>query len=567
MHRSTPPARRRVRARCLPNGTLRIEQLETRRVCAASSTLLLVSSNTDDARSLTLPGPGSVPGAPGQPTAVVAASSGGRVTLSWSAPANDGGSAIFDYQAQYKPTMNSDESYTTFTDGVSAATWMTITGLTVGTSYTFRVLAQNKLGVGTSSTPSEPMTVRQGPYTAPSAPFTLGAMTISGQSILSWRAPFDDGGVPIHDYWVQYKLVGQPDSAYVTLRDWISGATSTTVTGLPARQQYTVRVFAQNKIGISEPSATTTMIIASRTAPFAPTSLSATTTKGTVTLSWNAPTDDGNSAIYDYWVQYKLTGQSDATYTTFRDGESAMTRMTVTELAPGRSFTFRVLAQNRIGVSAASATTTLTVAPWTVPSAPFSLTGFGRNGGVELEWRIPIDSGGPSTTDYWVQYKLTGQPDSTYTTFPGLAWFPSDPIRKIFTGLAGDTSYTFRVFAQNSMGLSEPSATCTLTTAPHVKPGSPNNLGGYSSSGAMNLYWTAPDDDGGSAIYDYWLQYKLASEADAMYVTFSDGLSGATTMTVPGLTVGMSYTFRVFAQNRVGVSNASLSWTNIVPIA
>lgn len=581
MHRVALPTRRRARASSLPHGPLRIEQLETRRVCASSATLLLAGSNAPVYQGVSIVGPGTLlvgnnpptyqpppqatpEAAPGQPTAILAASSGGRVTLSWTAPANDGGSPILDYQAQYKRTGESDATYTTIADGQSTATWMTVTGLNVGTSYTFRVLARNAVGVGAASEPSTPRTVRQGPSAAPSTPVSISTTTTNGRVTVSWIAPADDGGMAVHDYWVQYKRSTAMDWHYTTYNEGISAATTATIELLHNRLDYTFRVFAQNRFGISEASEASSVIVASRAAPSAPTALTATSTKGKVNLSWTPPADDGGSPIRDYWVQYKLTGQPDATYTTFRDGESTMTTTTVTNLPSGRSFTFRVLAQNSIGVGAASATTALTVAPRTAPSAPFALTGYGKRGSVDLEWRAPLDDGGESYLHYRVQYKLTGQPDSTYTTSSAYA---GNNTRVIIPELAGDTSYTFRVFAQNWTGLSEPSATFTATTNSVIAPGSPQYLGGYSSGGTMSLQWTAPLDDNGTAIYDYWVQYKLAHEADAMYVTFFDGLWGGTTMTVHGLTVGRSYTFRVFAQSRAGLSTASQAWPPTVPIA
>jgi alpha-tubulin suppressor-like RCC1 family protein len=79
-----------------------------------------------------------------------------QVTLTWSVPSSDGGSAITDYIVQYS-TDNS--TWTTFDDGVSTSTSATVTGLTNGQQYYFRVAAVNSVGQGpyTSSVTATPV--------------------------------------------------------------------------------------------------------------------------------------------------------------------------------------------------------------------------------------------------------------------------------------------------------------------------------------------------------------------------------------------------------------------------
>lgn len=80
-----------------------------------------------------------------------------------------------------------------------------------------------------------------------------------------------------------------------------------------------------------------------------------------VTLFWTAP-DDGGSALLDYLVEYSSDGGS--TWTLFADGLSPATTMTVTGLASGQAYVFRVSGVNAIGTGPASVptgTTTTTV--------------------------------------------------------------------------------------------------------------------------------------------------------------------------------------------------------------
>lgn len=94
---------------------------------------------------------------PAQPT-VPSAPSGtagdGEVELTWTAPT--GGSTPTDYIIQY--SSDGGASWTTFSDGVSTATAATVTGLTNGTGYIFRIIAVNALGQGPAGSASGTIT-------------------------------------------------------------------------------------------------------------------------------------------------------------------------------------------------------------------------------------------------------------------------------------------------------------------------------------------------------------------------------------------------------------------------
>ena len=88
--------------------------------------------------------PSSVPATPSTPTASLPSIYGNTTaSLSWTAP-DANGSPIIDYFVQF--SSNGGASWTTFTDGVSTATSTTVTGLTNGTAYVFRVSAVNSNG-------------------------------------------------------------------------------------------------------------------------------------------------------------------------------------------------------------------------------------------------------------------------------------------------------------------------------------------------------------------------------------------------------------------------------------
>lgn len=97
---------------------------------------------------------------PGAPTSVSAVAGNAQAVVSWTAPTGVIAQApITDYVVQFKPAGG---LWQTFSDGTSTATSATVTGLTNGTAYTFKVAATNAVGTGSYSTASSAVTPTAG---------------------------------------------------------------------------------------------------------------------------------------------------------------------------------------------------------------------------------------------------------------------------------------------------------------------------------------------------------------------------------------------------------------------
>ena len=172
---------------------------------------------------------------PGAPTGVTATRGNASATVSWTAPASTGGSAITSY------TVRSNTGSVVTVDGSTLST--AVTGLTDGTSYTFTVTATNAAGSGPASAPSNVVV----PATVPGAPTGAAATAGDATATVTWTAPASTGGAAITSYTVRAN-----DGTTQT----VGGSTlSATFTGLTNGIAYTFTVTAANDVGAGPTSA------------------------------------------------------------------------------------------------------------------------------------------------------------------------------------------------------------------------------------------------------------------------------------------------------------------------
>ena len=179
---------------------------------------------------------------PSAPTGLTVTAGNAQASLSWTAPTGVIAQApITDYREQY--STNNGTTWTTFTAAASTATSATVTGLTNGTAYLFRVAAVNGVGTGAYTAASSSVTPAAG--TPPNAPTSLTATAGNAQIALSWTAPSAPGTSAISGYTVEYTPSGGSAQTVST------GSTSTsyTLTGLTNGTAYTVRVAGVSAAG------------------------------------------------------------------------------------------------------------------------------------------------------------------------------------------------------------------------------------------------------------------------------------------------------------------------------
>jgi predicted phage tail protein len=360
------------------------------------------------------------------------------VTVSWTAPASDGGHPLTGYTVS-----RSGGTPVTLGSGATSQVW---SGLSPGSEYAFTVAATNAVGTGgpaitNASTPD-----------VPTAPTGVTAFLDAGDATIDWSPPGSDGGSALTGYEVAidsgpWSPVG-PDVA------------THTFTGL-AGSAHDLAVRAVNAVGPGE-SVTRSTSTPTTAAPSAPTDLVGSYLPDTtaVLVTWSPPADDGGSAVtsYDVSVDGDLLGSI----------AGHATGVEITGLPGGQSYEVGVRAVNDVGPGpfALVSVTVPAPPPPTRPSAArIGTASSGARGGAvtaTAKWKPPASNGGTPITGYQVfayQLSSTGRVVRTLKSpVFGAA------VRAVTAQLAKG-SWRFAVRARNAVGYGPLSAKSNIVKA------------------------------------------------------------------------------------------------------
>ena len=423
------------------------------------------------------------------------------------------------FQVEYRAV--GEESWTTWgTSAAANATSITVTGLTAGVGYEFRVRAKGS--GGSLSDPSNVATLA--PLGAPAAPsgFTVVATGSTGVT-----ATWVDNSSNESVFRVERRLSGAEDWTEAALAN--RDATTVAVPRLVASTAYEFRVLAWNEHG-GAPS----NVVALTTPPAPPTGLAATVASPTsVTLTWT----DASSDETGFVAEYRLAKAKD--WTAFATEAAAdATSLVVTGLSPGKAYEFRVRARHATN-GLGSPSDVVAVETLGGPAAPtnVSVTASGSTS-VVLTWA----DNATDETGFAVERRIGRGAWAT------VAEVGANVLTATVDGLAPSTTYEFRVAATNAHG-AVPGEAVSLT----MPPAAPVGLtAAAATSTSVRLTWTDASSDETGFVAEYragggsnWSAFGTKAAADA------------TAVTVTGLTSGTTYDFRVFAESANGLSSPS----------
>ena len=505
---------------------------------------------------------------------------GTQVTLSWHAPADDGGRPITGYTVwdaeDWTPGSVCTASYDCWS--VAGETSLELNNLVRGSTYSYRVVASNSVGDGV---PSKPVAV-----TAPTVPtevasvgFTLSPRS-DGQAItLTWQAPYD-GGSPITGYVLTregYEATlsdGLSESDPVTLRMTATPGQTTvsyTDTGVRPSSFYFYYVKVLNDVGTSRDVAGERVWTYGLPLPVQGLSATPGDTGGVIDLTWDSASLVDSSPlsfpVTEYerhrWNGATATGEPDHT-TTF----DVTTSVNDSGLMPGTAYTYRLRGLSSVGEGEWSDTVTATtlnppgqVTDLTLTPVPMATS---TPPGIDLSWEAP-DDGSTPITSYLIRRSrpvatttLYAAPESESVTDPSptattTVYYIATTTSFADLSLEGDRAYTYQVRAFNRAGFGEWSAAAKIQS-PYTPPSFVHPIHGRLSGDGREsmLVWSAPYD-GGKPIEEYEIERAEVSGPFGWLATIPEtATSTVHSYTDTGLDPDVPHTYRVRAVNELG---------------
>ncbi len=460
---------------------------------------------------------------PTAPQNLIANAGNGNVVLTWSVPANNGGTTVTGYKV-YRGTTPGGQGATPIATLGGVLTY-TNTGLTNGVTYFYKVSAVNSVGEGARSNEASAT-----PVTVPTAPSLISATPGNAQVILVWTAPSSNGGSTITNYTV-YRGVTSGGEAIITT---VGNVLMFTDTGLTDGQIYYYRVSAVN--GAGEGARSNQLNAIPVGPPTAIQNLQAHPGDAHINLTWQAPVSNGGSAITNYEVWRGTFSGSE----TFLADAHLDLWFNSTGLTNGQTYYYIIKAENAQGSGPSSNEVSAKPSQvQTAPAAPQSLTSTAGNGQIVLTWSVPANNGGATVTNYRVYRGATPGGETLLLTLGSVLTYTD-------RGLTNCQTYYYRVSAVNSIG--EGAKSNELGATPATVPTAPKNLQGTYGNAYINLTWQAPSSNGCSVItgYQVWRGNSSGSEtflADAHLDLWFNST---------GLTNGQTYYYRVSAVNSIG---------------
>ena len=378
-----------------------------------------------------------------------------------------------------------------------------------------------------------------GDTTPPATVSNLATSNATSTSIqLGWTAPGDDGNTgTATTYDVRYRTGGAVDTT-----NWAAASQATgeptphsagtgetfTVSGLTSSTVYYFGLETADEVpnwsAISNSPSGTTSTPADTTPPATVSNLATSSpTTTSITLTWTAPGDDGNTGTATtYDVRYRTGGAVDSS--NWASASQATGEPTPHVAGTGETFVVSGLSSSTVyyfgletadevpnwsAISNSPSGTTSTPADTTPPATVSNLaTSSPTTTSITLTWTAPGDDGNTGTaTTYDVRYRTGGAVVTTnWTAASQAAGEPAPHVAGtgetfVVSGLSASTVYYFGLETADEVpnwsAISNSPSGTTSTPADTTPPATVSNLAaGSPTSTSLTLTWTAPGDDG-----------------------------------------------------------------------
>ena len=451
------------------------------------------------------------------------------VTVSWNASTDN--IAVAGYKVYRGSTQIATVN--------APATTYNDTGLTAGTTYSYTVAAFD-----TASPPNVSAQSNSAGITTPAYPI-ISNITITNitptSATINWITDQSSTSQ------VKYGLTNSYGTT-TTLNASLVTSHSVNLSGLTASTNYHFQVVsttAANATTSSSDQTFSTIAAPDTTPPSVPQNVTATATSSTtVTVSWNASTDNVAVAGYKLYRGVTQIATVNAPATTYND----------TGLTAGTTYSYTVAAFDTASppnVSAQSNSASITTPAYPIISN-ITVTSIAATSAT-INW-ITDQS---STSQ--VKYGLTNSYGTTTTL--NSAFVTSHTVT--LTGLSASTNYHFQVISTTSGNATTSSSDQTFSTiaAPDTTPPSiPQNVTATGTSPTtITVSWNASTDNVAVAGYKVYRNSTQIGTVNAPAITYND----------TGLTANTTYTYTIAAFDtasppNVSAQSASVNGTTLI---
>ncbi len=412
------------------------------------------------------------------------------VQLDWSESTDD--VVVTGYEVRRGGTLLATVTGTSYTD----------TGLDYDTPYEYSVTALD--GGGNASAPAWVATATLPDVTPPGTPADLAATPMPDAILLSWSASSDDVAVDA------YQII-RGDTVIATVQ-----GTSYHDTGLESGTTYEYRVVALDESdNASAPAVISVATLGDTEPPASPPDLAAMPQLAAIQLTWGAAAD--NVGVTAYRIKRGTLTLATVSGLSYTD----------TGLDSGTLYHYQVIALDAGGnASEPAAISASTLADEEAPAMPGALAATPFLKSILLEWEASADN--VAVAGYRILRNNT-----VIATVQGLSYHD--------TGLQPETPYAYQVIALDGTGnASAPAAVSAITLADDIPPGPPGDLAGTPHLLAIDLSWSAAEDNVGVT------EYRIRRDGELIAIVeeaaYEDG----------GLEAGTSYTYEVRAADAAG---------------
>ncbi|KAK2580567.1 hypothetical protein KPH14_007691 [Odynerus spinipes] len=451
-------------------------------------------------------------------------------------------------------------NWVTERDNVSAQSrWILLNNLKAAAAYQFRVSAENSVGEGPPSDPSNVVILPQEPPSGPPIGF-VGSARSSSEIITQWQPPLEEfRNGHILGYLLRYRLYGYNDSPWTVQNITNEAQRNYLISDLITWKDYIVQIAAYNDKGVGVFTEGLKIKTKEGVPEAPPTNVKAKAINSTAVKVWWKPPNpqkiNGINQGYKLqaWIGNTLTEANEYKAMTVPPSlldPLAEQSAILTGLKKYTLYNITVLCFTDPGDGERSTSIevrTCEDVPEEVENLQFDDI---SDRALTVKWNPPKEINGILIC-YQLKYMIKDLPESLKTEN-----FTADTLSTKVEHLQAMTHYKFEVIAWTSVGPGKSKVAVIQSGVEPVLPEPPTKLALSNIDAFSVVLQFTPGFDGNSSITKWTVQAQTARNS-TWYNIYEVSDPDASTISVGGLIPFMEYKLRLIANNVVGPSRPS----------